>query len=638
MCGICGVYLSENGWDMHPSIVKNMCDTITHRGPDDEGFYCNDHVFLGSRRLSIIDLENGNQPMSNEDQSIWLVFNGEIYNYPELRERLIQKGHAIRTHSDTEVIIHAYEEYGESFASELNGMFAFALWDGNRKQLLIARDRVGIKPLYYTHQRGRFVFASELKAIRVVPGLQLEIDSTAIDQFLTLEYIPGPRTIYKNVQKLSPGHYMVIREGQTRLCSYWEIPQQPINEPEEVCVEIVRGLLADAVKMQMISDVPIGAFLSGGIDSSAVVALMSQSASNPIRTFAIGFEDNSYNEIHYARRIAKQFHTLHHEEIIHPDIFQLIDQLVAHFDEPFADSSIFPTYLVSKMASNQVKVVLSGDGGDEVFGGYDTYLAHRLEHYYYSLIPKPLRMQALPAIMDRIPPRPSKKGWINKAKRMVEGGSYSPTLRHARWMVFMTDVFRNNLYKQSFRDSINGSLPVQAFLEHQFERASKLDFMAQSQYADIKTYLVDDILVKVDRMSMAASLEARVPLLDHRLIEFALNLPDPMRIRFRRTKVIFRKAMQGVLPPEIIEKHKQGFSIPIKHWLRGPLKPMMTDLLSPETIRRRGYFNPDTVALWMGEHLKGTVNHSHRLWALMTLELWHRKVMDGIEVKGAVIR
>jgi asparagine synthase (glutamine-hydrolysing) len=631
MCGICGVYIYENRMEMNPFILKKMCDTIAHRGPDDEGYFYNDQVFLGNRRLSIIDLEYGHQPMSNEDQSIWLVFNGEIYNYPEIRAQLIQKGHTIRTHSDTEVIIHLYEEYGEACASKLNGMFAFAIWDENRKLLFIARDRVGIKPLYYTNQDGRFIFGSELKAIRAVPGLQLDIDPAAVDQFLTLEYIPGPHTIYKNIHKLPPGHYMTIRGGQTRLCNYWKIPQEPIHKSEEACVEIVRGLLQESVKMQMISDVPLGAFLSGGIDSSAVVALMARSSSDQIRTFAIGFEDNSYNEIDYARRIATQFNTLHCEEIIQPDIIQLIDQLVSHFDEPFADSSIFPTYLVSKMASEQVKVVLSGDGGDEVFGGYDTYLAHRLEHYYYRLIPKPLRAHTFPAIMDRIPPRPSKKGWINKAKRMVEGGSYSSTLRHARWMVFMTDAYRYNLYQPDFRHSINGSPTVQAFLEQQFEQACKLDFMAQSQYVDIKTYLVDDILVKVDRMSMAASLEARVPLLDHRLIEFALNLPDPMRIRFRRTKVIFRKAMQGLLPPEIIEKHKQGFSVPIKQWIRGPLKPMMTDLLAPDIVRRRGYFDSDTVSLWVNEHLKGSVNHSHRLWALMILELWHRKIYDQAE-------
>jgi asparagine synthase (glutamine-hydrolysing) len=634
MCGICGVFLHENGFEMDASILKRMCDTITHRGPDDEGFYYNEQVFLGNRRLSIIDLEYGHQPMTNEDQSIWLVFNGEIYNYPEIRNRLIQKGHVIRTNSDTEVIIHAYEEYGEACAAELNGMFAFALWDNNLKQLVIARDRVGIKPLYYTDQGGRFIFGSELKAIRAVPGLQLEVDPGAIDQFLTLEYIPGPKTIYKNVHKLPPGHTMTVRSGHTQISCYWEIPQSPIHEREEVCIEIVRELLQDSVKMQMLSDVPLGAFLSGGIDSSAVVALMARSSSETIRTFAIGFEDNSYNELDYARNIASQFHTLHHEEIIQPNILHLIEPLVSQFDEPFADSSIFPTYLVSKMASREVKVVLSGDGGDEVFGGYDTYLAHRLEHYYYRLIPKPLRMRTFPAIMDQIPPRPSKKGWINKAKRMVEGGSFSPTLRHARWMVFMTEAYRQNLYQPDFHHSLNGSHNVQAFLERQFEQARNLDFLAQSQYADIKTYLVDDILVKVDRMSMAASLEARVPLLDHRLIEFALNLPDPMRIRFRRTKVIFRKAMQGILPPKIIEKHKQGFSIPIKHWLRGPLKPMMTDLLSPDMIRRRGYFDPNTVSLWVNEHLKGTVNHSHRLWSLMILELWHRKIYDQATVNG----
>jgi asparagine synthase (glutamine-hydrolysing) len=628
MCGICGVFLHDNGFEMDVSILKRMCDTITHRGPDDEGFYCNEQVFLGNRRLSIIDLEYGHQPMTNEDQSIWLVFNGEIYNYPEIRNRLIQKGHVIRTNSDTEVIIHAYEEYGEACAAELNGMYAFALWDNNRKQLVIARDRVGIKPLYYTDQCGRFVFGSELKAIRAVPGLHLEVDLGAVDQFLTLEYIPGPKTIYKNVHKLPPGHTMIVRSGHTQISCYWEIPQNPIHEREEVCIEIVRELLQDSVKMQMLSDVPLGAFLSGGIDSSAVVALMARSSSETIRTFAIGFEDNSYNELDYARNIASQFHTLHHEEIIQPNILHLIEPLVSQFDEPFADSSIFPTYLVSKMASREVKVVLSGDGGDEVFGGYDTYLAHRLEHYYYRLIPKPLRMHTFPAIMDQIPPRPSKKGWINKVKRMVEGGSFSPTLRHARWMVFMTDAYRHTLYQSDFLHSLNGSHNVQAFLERQFEQARNLDFLAQSQYADIKTYLVDDILVKVDRMSMAASLEARVPLLDHRLIEFALNLPDPMRIRFRRTKVIFRKAMQGILPPKIIEKHKQGFSIPIKHWLRGPLKPMMTDLLSPDIIRKRGYFDPNTVSLWVNEHLKGTVNHSHRLWSLMILELWHRNIYD----------
>jgi asparagine synthase (glutamine-hydrolysing) len=626
MCGICGIVISETDRRVDESILQKMTQAITHRGPDDDGFYMGGQVGLGMRRLSIIDLVTGDQPVSNEDGSIWIVFNGEIYNYKDLSAEFTSKGHNFATQCDTETIVHAYEEYGVPCQAYFNGMFAFALWDQSNKRLLLARDHIGIKPLYYWLGEGSLIFGSELKSIILHPFVQREVDLDALDQFLTLEYIPTPRTIFKNIYKLPAGHRLIFQNGQVSVEKYWDIPDIETPENEEDVQEMLLELIDDAVKMQLMSDVPLGAFLSGGIDSSSVVAAMSRSSSNPVKTFSIGFDDATYNELPYARAVAKRYGTEHTEEILDPDIVDLVEKLVPHLDEPFGDFSIFPTYLVSEVARRNVKVILSGDGGDEIFGGYDTYVAEAMDRYY-RLLPGGVRQNLLPGLIARIPPRPEKKGAINKTKRFIEGAALPSSLQHTRWMMFITDSDRDLLFQPDVRDSLNGHSTPDLF-EQYFKEKSHWEPLAQQQYVDIKTYLVDDILTKVDRMSMAVSLEARVPLLDFRIVELAVNLPARMKITQGDTKRIFKKAMAKRLPVDVLQKPKQGFSIPIKHWLRDSLKPMMTDLLSQQRIRQRGYFNEDCISGWVDEHLNGLQNHSHKLWALMVFEIWNQQFMD----------
>lgn len=622
MCGICGIVSLQPGSVADRSILRGMNQTIHHRGPDDDGYYQDTQASLAMRRLSIIDLHTGQQPISNETGDIWVVYNGEIYNFQSIRAELQERGHIFKTQTDTEIIVHAYEEYGDECLKRFNGMFALALWDARRCRLLIARDHLGIKPLYYWVGRDKLVFGSELKALIVHPDVPRQINLTAVDLFLSLEYIPSPLTIYQDVFKLLPGHLLVMEHGELRLSQFWDVPRQPVGGNEDECAETLAGLVRDAVRIRMISDVPLGAFLSGGIDSSAVVGYMSQVSSQPVKTFSIGFEDDTYNELAYADAVAKHFHTDHHFEVLKPDIAALAEQLVQHHDEPFADTSIFPTYLVSKLARQHVKVALSGDGGDELFAGYDTYIAEQM-NAYYGILPGMVRRNVIPAFANLLPPQPAKKGMINKVKRMVEGGALDPTLQHTRWMIFMNEREKNDLYGSDLKKVLQDGSTAGFFGEY-FQKAASFDALAQQQYVDTKTYLPDDILTKVDRMSMAVSLEARVPLLDPRIAEFGLNLPPKMKLNGSRTKIIFRKAVRRLVPDLVLEKPKQGFSIPMKHWLGSSLKPMMQDLLSNDTVHRRGYFKPETVSTWMREHLEGRVNHSHRLWALMVLELWHR--------------
>jgi asparagine synthase (glutamine-hydrolysing) len=501
-------------------------------------------------------------------------------------------------------------------------MFALAVWDSRKRRLFLARDRLGIKPLFYWADRGKLVFGSELKAVIAHPEVPRQVDLTALDHYLSLEYIPGPRTIFQNINKLPPGHTLVFEEGTPKLARYWDVSYNPVMDDEQTCVEKLAGMIEEAVRIRLISDVPLGAFLSGGIDSSTVVGFMSQHTAEPVQTFSIGFEDDTYNELPYAQAVAEHFSTNHRFEVLNPDIASLAEKLVKHQDEPFADTSIFPTFLVSKLASRSVKVVLSGDGGDELFAGYDTYLAERLSRYYQWL-PDRLRKTTFPTLAALLPPQPAKKGVINKMKRLVEGGAQHPSLQHTRWMIFMSEEEKFRLFQPDLRATLDGD-SIRCFFEGIFQQAPQFDPLAQQQYVDVKTYLVDDILTKVDRMSMAVSIEARVPLLDYHIVEFALNLPPHLKMNSMRTKVILRKAVQNLVPGQVLTKPKQGFSIPMKHWLRGTLKPMMLDLLSDESVRRRGYFNPQEVYGWIQEHLDGRANHSHRLWALMVFELWQQ--------------
>jgi len=632
MCGIAGLTYFDRDRIVSEQQVRDMCAVITHRGPDDEGILARQNVGIGMRRLSIIDLNSGRQPICNEDGSIWIVFNGEIYNHIELRKELESRGHRFKTRCDTEVILHAFEEYGESCPEKLNGMFGFAIMDFNSHSLFLARDRVGIKPLYYYFDSKKLVFGSELKSILEIEDVPREIDLEALDNFLTFEYIPAPRSIFKKIAKLPAGHSLLLREGRVQIKQYWDIRFDERPTPEADLCEELHELLRDSIKIRLMSDVPLGAFLSGGIDSSSIVALMSQEMNRAARTFSIGFQESSYNESSYARTIANHFKTEHQEFFIEPNAVDLTEKLLAHLDEPFGDFSIFPTYLVSKMAREYVTVALSGDGGDELFAGYDTYIANRIGMAYGKL-PRALRNGVVGPILDRLPPTEKKKGLINRAKRFHEGSLLPDDLRHTRWMIFMQAAEKGLLYSPDVQQKLAGYDPYGMIRKH-FRQANTRDDLNRQLYVDLKTYLVDDILVKVDRMSMASSLEARVPFLDHRVVEFSARVKSNMKLQGSTTKYLLKKTMGSLLPKEILNRGKEGFSIPIKNWLKFELHPLMQDVLAPDKIKREGFFDADYVERLKKEHLNGRENHSHRLWALMVFGVWQDIYLHGGSKSG----
>ncbi|MFC2158904.1 asparagine synthase (glutamine-hydrolyzing) [Acidobacteriota bacterium] len=627
MCGICGLINTSPGDRASEELLSSMCQAIEHRGPDDQGVYVDRNAGLGARRLSILDLEGGHQPLSNEDGTIWAAHNGEIYNYPELRAELEGRGHRFKSGTDTEVVVHCYEEWGEDFVQKLRGMFASAVWDGGKEKLIVTRDRLGIKPLYYTHVEGlALIFGSELKSILVHPSVERSVNPEALDLFLTLEYIPAPLTIFRNIHKLPAGCFLVFEKGQLRIQRYWDLeeiigrsddsPLRPLNDIMDELYE----LLKDSVRMRLLSDVPLGAFLSGGVDSSCIVGLMSELGTAPLKTFSIGFEDQTYNELGFARKIANKFETEHEELIIQPQALDLTEKLIRHLDEPFGDFSIFPTFLVSKMAKEHVTVILSGDGGDEVFGGYEHYQAQKLA----GLPGSRLASRLLSPILMGLPPSPKKKGTWNKLRRYVQGFSNSPDLRHIRWMTWMTDREKHGLYTEGFRQELSGISPINhrpPFSEW-LDSARNFDRTNGELYLDLQSYMIDDILVKVDRMSMATSLETRVPLIDHKIVEFAFKLPGHMKLKGQTTKWIFKKTMERLLPKENIYRKKEGFSIPIKHWLKTDLKDLLLDTLSEKRINDSGYFNFDSVNHKIERHLSDRENYSHQLWALLVFEIW----------------
>lgn len=624
MCGIVG-YLRFDGKRVDKQVIDRMCQTIVHRGPDDVGSYLTDNIGIGIRRLSIIDLEKGHQPISNEDNSIHIVFNGEIYNYKELKSNLIKNGHMFKTDSDTEVIVHLYEDYSTGCVQYLNGMFAFAIWDDKKKELFCARDRLGIKPFYYFYDGRILLFGSELKVILEKKDLHLDLDYDALFQYLSFEFIPYPSTLISTVKKLPPGHYLFINHKGLKIEKYWHVEEIEEKErTEKEAIDTLYTLLKDSVRLRLRSDVPFGAFLSGGIDSSSVVAMMSELLDHKVKTFSIGFEDKSYNELDYAGRVARLFRTDHTEHVLKPSAIELVEKLIDHLDDPIGDFSVFPTYLVSKMARQKVKVILSGDGGDELFGGYDTYIAQKI-YKFYSKIPYFLRKNLILPFSNKLPPTEQKKGLINKIKRYIEGASLSEEYSHYRWMAFLRPDENDLIFHPDISQSINREMAFSFITKYLGE--NKLKGLNRSMYLDIKTYLVDNILVKVDRMSMATSLEARVPILDHRIVEFVLSLPQDFKINNFKTKYILKKMAKGILPDNIINKPKQGFSIPMKNWLKGPVKSLMTDMLSYSRIKRQGIFNPDYIENLMKEHLENKDNHSHRLWGLILFQLWKERFM-----------
>ncbi len=631
MCGIVAIVERDPKRPVMPIDIDRMVRTLVHRGPDEEGTVALAGVGLGMRRLSIVDLAGGRQPFANEDGDIQLVANGEIYNCDELRRELAGHGHRFRSRSDIEVLVHAYEQWGERFLARVGGMFALALWDGRTRTLMAARDRAGEKPLYYTVTDEGLRLASEIKALLSKPEVRREIDHEGLDQFLTYEYIIAPRTIFQHIKKLPAGHYLVYRDGAIAVKRYWDAASVSVRAwTEAEAAEALGDALRRAVASQMMSDVPLGAFLSGGIDSSAVVAFMAETARTSgvdVNTFSMGFADGSYNELPYAREIARLFQTTHREGIVTPNLVDLFEKLVVHIDEPFADVSLFPTYLVSQMAREHVKVVLTGDGGDELFGGYDTYIAQRLASRVARLAPS-----AAVTVLDRLvalwPPSEKKKGLVNKVRRFVQGAAQAPAdIEHYRWMTFLGPDDKRRLYTQALRARLRESdvyRPVRDCLA----AASGDDLLNRQLYADLCIYLADDILVKVDRMSMATSLETRAPFLDAGVMELAFSFPGNLKVRGRERKYVLKRALDGVLPPRILTRSKEGFSIPMKNWLRQALKPLMLDLLASGRLAHRGLFEAAEVRRRVDEHLAGRENHAHVLFGLMVFERWAREFLD----------
>lgn len=618
MCGIAGI-MSLNGRSVLEGELRAMCAALIARGPDDEGVYLDRGIGLAMRRLSIIDLQTGHQPVSNEDGSIWVVLNGEIYNYQELRAELTRRGHRFATATDTEVIVHLYEEFGDHCVDRLRGMFAFALWDERRRRLVIARDRLGIKPLYYAMVNGRLLFASELKAILQIPEVDRAVDMNALDHLLAYKTTPAGQSIVAAVRKLEPGHRLTLTvPGEPRVERYWHLRFDP--EPgrtEEDVAEELRQRLMDAVKLHMVSDVPVGAFLSGGIDSSAVVAAMSAAGSGRVKTFSIGFQDRSFNELPFARTVATRLGTDHHELILEPNVVDLLGNLAWDLDEPFGDASAIPTYMVSKMAAEHVKVVLSGDGGDELFGGYTEYLVESRERWARFL--PPLARQMLGMVSGSMPDGVRGKNWLHHF-------SLPDAERYLDANTMFKRVERQRLLTKAALADVKAGRTEHTRLERLTTGVGH--WLSTLQSLDLDHYLPLDILTKVDRMSMAHSLEARVPLLDHTFVEFAARIPADWKLRQGRTKHIFIKALRGWLPDEILDRPKQGFAVPLDGWFRGPLRPLYRDILLSDTCRKRGIFDEQFLRHLFARQERGRQLDPH-IWTLMSFELWCRTFLDA---------
>jgi asparagine synthase (glutamine-hydrolysing) len=625
MCGIVGIAAIGDMPSPSYQLLKQMCDTIIHRGPDEDGMDIRDDVAMGMRRLSIIDLSGGSQPIFNEDLTIRVVFNGEIYNFRELRTELESCGHHFKTNTDTEVIVHAYEEYGKDFPNYLNGMFAFSLHDMKKRKLFLVRDHIGIKPLFYSFNQRYIVWGSEIKALLASNLIKRELNIDALGQFLAWEYIPGEATLFKSILKLEPAKMIEVdlKRPACKPETYWDVPQteEIQNRKIEEWEEEIDQKIGECVKRQLVSDVPLGAFLSGGVDSSLVVSAMSDA-----RTFSIGFDDPTYNELKWARKVAEHLNVQHVDDIIKPDIEDLFEHLMVFMDDPIGDFSIFPTYLVSRHARKHVTVALSGDGGDELFGGYETYLADQKAHQY-SLVPSFIRHYCIEPFVRSLKPRPAKKGFINKAKRFVEGLEQHEDLSHARWRIFTNNGFRKTLFAREALSELETS--EADHIHTLFRRAGNRQPLNKSLYVDLKSYLCDNCLVKIDRMSMAVSLESRVPLLDKELVELAFRIPENFKVANGETKILLKKIAARHVPHECVYRPKEGFSIPIKNWLKKRLRPLMEELLNYKNIEKEGIFQPASIEKLKHEHLSGTNNHSHLLWSLMVFQDWRRRWLKG---------
>jgi len=632
MCGICGIIDYNSQGKISDEVLRRMCSRLKHRGPDDEGVYLNGpatpSVGLGHRRLSIIDLsDTGHQPMSNEDGTIQVVLNGEIYNYKELRIGLEERGHRFKSNTDTETILHLYEDYGVDCAKHLDGMFAFAVWDQRAKMLLLARDRFGKKPLLYYYQSGRFCFASEFLALLASGFVEKEINYQTIPYYLSFGYIPAPLTIYCNVLKLPPAHILILKDKEITIEQYWRLDYaRKINISRNDAAEEVLRLLKEAVRKRLYSDVPLGAFLSGGIDSSTIVGIMSQLSEKKVKTFSIGFEEEGYNELKYARNIAKRFDTEHNEFIVRPNALEVLPLLLERYGEPFADSSCIPTYYVAQQARKYVTVALNGDGGDEIFAGYERYRAIYISRWY-TKIPLFLRHGFIEPIINRIPYRPYSKNKINRLKRFLKGVTLPVLDRYLRWIAICDNEFQNGLYSDEFIKSISEDKPKGILLSF-FNKSEDLELLDRFLYIDTNTYLPNDLLVKMDIATMANSLEARSPFLDHRLAELVASLKVDFKMSWLIKKYLLKNIIKDFVPRANINRPKMGFGVPIGKWFRGELKSLLIETLLSQKSLNRGYFNTDFIKDIIKQHLRQKIDYSQQLWSLLMLELWHRRFID----------
>jgi asparagine synthase (glutamine-hydrolysing) len=628
MCGICGKIYFDPERLVTQQEVLQMSHTLAHRGPDGEGVWANGNVGLAHRRLAIIDLRAiAAQPMSNADGSVWITFNGEIYNFRELRADLEARGYRFRTQSDTEVIIHAYEAYGRGCLERLRGMFAFAIWDARTRVLLLARDRVGKKPLFYWVARDRLLFASEIKALLADRAVPLAPDPIAVDHFLALHYVPAPNTAFQGIYKLPAAHWLEVRNGQIETGRYWKLrytPKQHLTEQDAMAE--LRWRLAEAVRLRLVSDVPLGAFLSGGIDSSAVVAYMAQEMASPVRTFAVGFEENAFDERPFARMVAERYGTDHTELVVKAPVTDILPRLVWHYDEPFGDSSAVPSYAIAALTRQYVTVVLNGDGGDENFAGYERYFMHRMLCYGDKVPHQVWRTVA--ALTRRLPAAWHHHVFYRRLAKAAELLAQVPERRYVQWFGLCTPEERHHLYTAAFRATVGGSDPEALFVEV-FGQSDAEEWTDAALAADVQLYLADDLLVKMDRATMAHSLEARSPFLDHSLMEFVASLPAHFKLAGRNKKYLLKAALRGVLPDIVLDRPKMGFSAPIAHWFCDDLREMAYDVLLSPTALQRGYFRKQAMAQLLDEHCAGQQNHAETLWQLLVLELWHRTFIDA---------
>jgi asparagine synthase (glutamine-hydrolysing) len=650
VCGICGeININQPG--VQADVMKRMCDVMAYRGPDDQGmvFIRGDRsvetgpsgwslpvddgfeVALGHRRLSIIDLSPaGHQPMSNEDGTIWIVFNGEIYNFPELKEELEKKGHLFRSKSDTETIVHGYEEWDVACLKRFRGMFAFAIWDGRRRRLFLARDRLGKKPLVYWMRNGHFIFASEMKSILQAPEVGRRVNLRALHSYLALQYVPCPEGIFEGIQKLPPAHFLLYEpSGGVKVEKYWNLDFSPVEKKKEdlreLCWQIRTGL-EESVRLRMISDVPLGAFLSGGIDSSIIVGLMAKQSTAPVKTFSIGFDEPEFDELSYARIISRRFATDHHEFVVRPDAIDILNKLVWHFNEPFADSSAIPTYYVAKMTKDFVTVVLTGDAGDENFAGYGRYRRAKWVATFTKL-PESLRKTLMPALLRKCASLHWREKTFTRLADFMEGLTGDQARNYAEQVKIFNGKEMDNLYSDEMRGHVKRIDPF-GFLVDAFQEAKTDDLVDKLLHLDIHSYLPEDLLVKVDIATMANSLEARVPFLDHTFMESVAAIPSHLKLRGTQSKFILKQAFADLLPEIVLNRKKMGFGVPVSRWFREELKGYVYDVLLDERTLRRGYFKRDAIQRLLDEHVGLRNDHSAKIWALLFLETWFRVFID----------